>query len=300
MLTLPPILAAHLATGTTTLCTCWRLTRGDGVVLGFTDHDRDLSFDGTTFEAASGFTATEAKASLGNAVDNLEVTGALTSDRLTAAELADGAYDDAKVEIWRVNWADVAQRVLLRTGSLGETGHGSSSFFAEVRGLTHVLGQEQGRTYQYTCDAELGDARCSVALTNPVFRGTGAVAAVSADGTLTVSGLSTFTTGWFTRGVITWTSGARAGRSDRVRRHEVSVGVVTLDVWQRSAVPQSVGDTFTAVAGCNKDFATCREKFANGLNFRGMPHMPGNDFLTRYPNRDDASNDGNSAFSQRT
>ena len=57
----------------TTLCWCWRLTRRDGVNMGFTDHDRDLQFDGTTFEAAAGFTASEIRRSVGLSVDNLEV-----------------------------------------------------------------------------------------------------------------------------------------------------------------------------------------------------------------------------------
>lgn len=48
---LSPEFEAHLKSGSTTLCWCWRLTRRDGVVSGFTDHDRDVSFDGTVFEA---------------------------------------------------------------------------------------------------------------------------------------------------------------------------------------------------------------------------------------------------------
>ena len=76
MKSLPPSLQSHLDSGTTTLAWCWRLTRGDGLVQGFTDHDRDLAFDGTTFAAATGFTATEIKDAVGLAVDNLEVESA--------------------------------------------------------------------------------------------------------------------------------------------------------------------------------------------------------------------------------
>ena len=129
---LSPALAAHLATGATTLAWCWRLTRRDGVVQGFTDHDRALTFDGTTFEAAAGFTASEIKDQIGLSVDNLEVSGALTSDHLDEADLSAGLYDDARVEIFRVNWADSAQRVLMRSGSLGEVRRSGSAFAAEV------------------------------------------------------------------------------------------------------------------------------------------------------------------------
>ncbi len=293
---IPPALQAHLDSGTTTLCTCWRLTRADGVRLGFTDHDRDLTFDGTTFEAATGFTATEVRETVGGNVDNLEVEGALTSGRLTPEDLANGVYDDAGVEIWRVNWQAPAGRVLLRRGSLGEIGHGGASFTAEVRGLAHYLQQQQGRTYQYACDAVLGDARCGVTLNGAAYTGTGAVLTSPLPQRLTVSGLAGYATGWFTRGLLTWTSGADAGRKAMVRAHGVSGGGVTLDLWQRPVTAIGPGSTFTITAGCDQQFATCKAKFANGVNFRGHPHMPGNDFISRYPNRDDARHDGASLY----
>ncbi|MCB1485390.1 MAG: DUF2163 domain-containing protein, partial [Hyphomicrobiaceae bacterium] len=157
---LTPGLQAHLDSGTTTLCWCWRLTRKDGTVQGFTDHDRALSFDSTTFEASSGFTASEITDALGLSVDNLEVTGALSSASLSEEDLAAGRYDDARVEIFRVNWQNPDERVVMRTGSLGEVRRADNSFTAEVRGLAHYLQQPKGRLFQYTCDADLGDARC--------------------------------------------------------------------------------------------------------------------------------------------
>ncbi len=121
MKALPIALDAHLKTGATTLCWCWRLTRGDGQRLGFTDHDKDLVFDGTTFEAAAGFTASDIRDGIGLSVDNLEVTGALSSLLLSEDDLAAGRYDEAKVEIFRVNWQDTGQRVLMRSGSSGRS-----------------------------------------------------------------------------------------------------------------------------------------------------------------------------------
>ena len=43
------------------------------------------------------------------------------------------------------------------------------------------------------------------------------------------------------------------------------------------------GDAVTVLAGCDRRFATCRDKFANSINFRGFPHIPGNDFVLSYP-----------------
>jgi uncharacterized phage protein (TIGR02218 family) len=134
---------AHLDSGATTLAWCWRLTRADGTQLGFTDHDRDLAFDGTDFEAGCGFTGSEVKQSLGLSVDNLDASGALASDRLNEADLASGLFDDARVEIWRVNWADTAQRVLVMAGSVGEVKRAEGAFTAELRSLAHYLHQRR-------------------------------------------------------------------------------------------------------------------------------------------------------------
>jgi uncharacterized phage protein (TIGR02218 family) len=276
---LPPAVQAHLATGTTTLAWCWRITRNDGTRLGFTDHDRDLAFDDTTFEAATGFTASEIRDALGLSVDNLEVSSALKSDRLNEDHLASGLYDDAAVEIWRVNWADTEQRVLMRSGSLGEVRRSGAAFTAEVRGLAHYLQQPRGRLYQSGCDADLGDARCGIDLDNPALRGTGIVLAAASPRLLTASGLAAFATGWFTRGLVTFTSGANAGRSQEVKRHALSGPEATLELWQPMALAISAGDTFTVTAGCDKQFATCKAKFANTASFRGFPHMPGPDYV---------------------
>lgn len=273
-------LAAHLATGATTLCWCWRLTRKDGAIQGFTDHDRDLTFDGTVFEAAAGFTASEIKDALGLSVDNLEVESALSSSRLAEADLAAGLYDEAKVEIWRVNWQAADQRVLMRSGSLGEVKRAGTAFSAEVRGLAHYLNQPKGRLFQYTCDADLGDARCGVDLEALAFKGTGEILAASSARRFTASGLGSYASGWFTRGLLTFTSGAASGQRIEVKSHALAGTIATIELWQPARLPLGAGQTFAVTAGCDKHLATCKAKFANVVRFRGFPHMPGNDFVT--------------------
>lgn len=292
----PPALQAHLDTGATTLCWCWRITRHDGAKLGFTDHDRDLTFDGTTFEAATGFTASEVRESIGLSVDNLEVDGALRSDRLAADDLEAGLYDDAAVEIFRVNWIEPAQRLLIRAGSLGEVRRDSGAFTAEIRGVSHYLQQEAGRSFQYSCDAILGDSRCGINLALPAFRGTGSIVAAQSPTRFTASGLAAYASDWFSRGLVSWTGGPNLGRSVEVKLHTVIDGDVVLELWQRPASVIAAGHAFQITAGCDKRIETCRARFANAANFRGFPHMPGNDFVTGYPNSDDANNDGRSLF----
>ena len=116
MKALSAALQAHLDGGTTTLAWCWRIERGDGVVFGFTDHDRELSFGGVTYEPDSGFAASEIRSGTDLAVDAQDAEGVLTSDTITETDILDGRWDNAAVEVWRVNWDAVGQRVLMLSG----------------------------------------------------------------------------------------------------------------------------------------------------------------------------------------
>ncbi|HSC17809.1 MAG TPA: DUF2163 domain-containing protein [Rhizomicrobium sp.] len=283
MKTIPPDLQAHLISGATTLCWCWKIVRGDNVALGFTDHDMAVIFDGVTYEAVSGFTASEVQSTLGLAVDNLTVLGALSADAITEADLAAGFYDNAGIEIWRVNWAAPEQRVLMRKGNLGEVKRGKTAFQAEVRGLAHLLNQPVGRAYGYSCDADLGDARCTIDLTGPLYRGVGTVATITDARRFTASGLDSFADQWFSGGKLTWTSGANANRAMEVKRHGVVGSRVSIELWQQMSESISIGDAFIVTAGCDKQFGTCKAKYDNAVNFRGFPYMPGNDAVTSYP-----------------
>jgi len=297
MKTLPPGFQAHLDSGATTLCWCWRLARADGVVMGFTDHDQDLVFGGVTYAASSGFTASEIQSQLGLAVDNLTATGALSSAAITEAELVAGLYDDAEIEIWRVNWTDASQRVLMRKGNLGEVSRGKTAFQAEIRGLAHRLNQPVGRAYLRVCDADLGDARCGIDLTDAAYHAAGSVAALLTPGRVfTASGLAGFASGWFSGGRIFFTSGANQGRAMEVKAHGKSGSAVTIELWQAMSATIAAEDAFTITAGCDKSFDTCKAKFANGDRFRGYPYMPGNDAVIAYPNASDGTLNGGSRY----
>ncbi|HPG89239.1 MAG TPA: DUF2163 domain-containing protein [Hyphomicrobium sp.] len=278
---LPAGLDAHLATRATTLCWCWRLTRNDGGRFGFTDHDKALTFDGTTFEASAGFTASDIKDGIGLSVDNLDVSGALTSAALTDDDLSSGRYDDARVEIYRVNWQNVSQRVLMRSGSLGEVRRAGSAFSAEVRGLQHYLQQPKGRLYQYACDADLGDARCGVNLASSTYRGTATITTVFSPRRFQVSGLNSYAHDFFSRGLASFASGPALGTAIEIKSHSKKASLTTIELWVEAEGPPVVGNTLVVTAGCDKRIETCRARFANAVNFRGFPSMPGNEYLTK-------------------
>ena len=287
--------AELLGRETTTLCRCWKIARADGVEMGFTDHDRALSFGGVSFEPETGFSGTEIETSLGLAVDNAEAMGALRSDAIREEDVALGLYDGAEVTRWVVDFTDVGRRVKLSVGVVGEIRRRDLAFEVEVLGRSEALNRPVGRVYQRSCDATLGDARCGVVLEG-AFRKAGTVLGMQDARRFSVEGdVAGSPAGWFDHGTLEWTSGPNAGRVVSVRRFFSQGSVVVVDLWNTPAAPIQAGDAFELVAGCDKAASTCREKFANFENFRGFPLMPGEDWSTAYPRADEV-HDGGSLF----
>lgn len=260
----------------TTLCFCWRVTKRDGTALGFTDHDRALAFDFTSFEPQSGFSQSEAQSSLGLAVDAAEIEGALSSARLSEDEIDAGLFDGAKVETFRVDWNAPDGAELIRISAIGKIIRRDGALVAELESLVRNLDRPAGRYLRRSCDAELGDARCGVALAG--FGAAGIVVARAGTGTYVVSGLDAFADGWFCGGKLT-----TEGRAHRVTAHRRGTEGVLVSLEGGDLVP---GSPFTITAGCDKAYSTCRDKFANTLNFRGFPHLPGNDVAYGYVSED--------------
>lgn len=291
MKTLPTGLQAHLDSGTTTMCYCWRVTRKDETVLGFTDHDEDLVFDSTTFSASTGFSASMAQQTLGLSVDNMELVSALNSEAITEDDIAAGRYDDAFVEIFHVNWQDTSQRVTVLTGNLGELTLNGISYTAEMRSLVNRLNQKIGRVYQRTCDAVFGDGRCKFNKASVTYTGT--VVSAASPRSIEFSGISALDDDYFSRGVLTWLTGPNAGVAYDIKVHAGDV----IELWTPCTETPQVGDTASITAGCLQTAEVCKTKFNNLANFQGFPHMPGNDIVTTYPTQGGSNQDGGSRVS---
>lgn len=278
MRALPAALQAHLDSGTTTLCRCWIVRRTDGVVQGFTDHDRTIEIEGVRCDAESGMAATGDVTKRGFGVGGLEIEGALSSDGLDPLDLETGRYDGAVIELWLVNWQAVEERVLLRRGTLGEVACQDRAFRAEVRGPMQALETVRGRVYTHTCDADLGEPRCGVDLTGMGRNGR----IVAVDGVrVELSELAGDPEGWFTHGVLAVVSGAERGATREITAHRIENGVVIVTL-RSEVLGVKAGDRVTATPGCDKRFATCRSKFQNHLNFQGFPHLVGPDRAFSY------------------
>jgi uncharacterized phage protein (TIGR02218 family) len=272
----------HLATGCTTVCHLWRVQRRDGTVMGFTDHDGPITLEGVTFRADTGLTAQALQQTTGLSVDNTEAVGALSDLSIAEDDIAAGRYDRAEVTAWLVNWQDLDQRICLFRGHFGEITHGDGVFKVELRGLTERLNQQQGRTFQRTCGAVLGDGKCRVDLTDGAFSHEETLDA-SAGKALLLAEAGQFADGWFTGGTVEVLTGNAAGLRAVVKSDVTAAGGRSLTLWEGFSVPVLAGDRVRVQAGCNRAMRTCHEKFDNLLNFRGFPHIPGDDWIASYP-----------------
>ena len=275
----------HLKTGATHVCHAWALTRQDGEVLGFTDHDRALTFEGITFRADSGLSAMALQQSTGLSVDNTEAMGALSADAISEAEIDAGRYDRAEVRAWLVKWDEPDVRKLIFRGEIGEISRSDGAFRAEIRGLTDGLNQPVGRVYQKPCAAVLGDTNCGVDLETLGYTHDGPVSAVEENRVLRFPELSAFAPEWFQRGLVRVTSGQAKGLTGMVKDDRIEGGARVIELWDSLRAPVVAGDQITLIVGCDKRFETCRFKFNNVLNFQGFPDIPQDDWVMVHPAR---------------
>lgn len=271
---IPAPLQAHLDSGSTSLAMLWKLTRRDGQVFGFTDHDQPITFEGLTYATASAYETSAVRSTGDLAVDNLEAEGLIDADGFTAEDLEAGLWDGAQLELREVNWRDLGQGArLVRVGELGEVQRDGLRYRAELRGLSARLANNIGRALYPTCDAALGDARCGVDLAP--LRVTTTIHTVLSAGAFTVNGLAQ-ATGWFDFGEVEFLSGLNAGQRLEIKRHELGTPS-QFELQLPTPRAMTAGDSIRLLAGCAKTKAACKDKFNNLLRFRGFSFVPNAD-----------------------
>lgn len=265
---------------TTTTARAWAITRGDGLTLGFTDHDGELQFQGISFRPDSGMTASALVQGTGLSVDNSEAEGALTDDAITERDLLAGRWDGAMLEMWEVDWRNVVKRTLTFRGTLGEVSRGSGAFRAELRGLSEPLNASMGRVYHPLCAARLGDGKCGVGLGGPEWTHEAQIEALEHGRIFRFASFPAYDTTWFERGTLHVLSGDAKGLSATIKNDIASPnGGREIELWQELGLMPAIGDRLRLVAGCDKRSVTCKAKFRNYQNFRGFPHLPSEDWL---------------------
>jgi|SRR5665213_1556680 len=303
MKTVPSGMQSDLNAGSTTHCFCWKVTRVDTTVMGFTDHDQNITFGGVTYEASTGFTASAIKNTNSLAVDDSQADGALSSSAITEADIDAKKYDYAEVSVLRVDWSNPSTNNLeIFTGYLGTLTRGKVSFMTELRSIAQALNQPTGKLYTKTCSVDLFSTECGLSvggITNGLLTNVDVSAVfsrrmfASTDGTLI--GIAS---GFYNGGLLTWTSGNNTGAAIEVKSHALQVNgsVAWIELWESMPADIQANDDFSIRVGCDKTIGTCLAKFNNVVNFRGFPRMPGPDIALQFASQQDR-NDGTSWYS---
>jgi len=273
---------AHVSNEVTTLCKCWVLETRAGEKIGFTDHDCDISLEGVLCERDAGIESSDVEERIGLNVNTSEVSGALASDFITETDIDTGKYDGARVSSYVVNWNDSRQYMLDQVALVGEITRRDGHYKMELRSLSSTLEQTKGYHFIRRCQADLGDSRCKVSLNENALKTDGTVDEVLSGFIIRVKGVEQYESNWFRGGLLTWKTGLNINRSIEVTEHIKSDGSVVLHFWKPLPEPVQEFDTFEVRVGCDKEFATCKNKFANTVNFQGFPHMPGNKFVLNH------------------
>lgn len=265
-------MSAQARASATSLAFGWSLERRDGAGVALTSHDRTIAAEDTTYVAAPGLMPNAVQA--GSLDEPLaELTCALNGSVLSSGDLQSGRWDGARATLALLDWNAAASFAILCEGELGEVTHQGESFSVDFRGAGRFLERPACPGTSPTCRAALGDKDCRIDLAGRELR-TRVISVTGSSVELEAEAGDSFVLG-----TLRWLSGANCGLKDQVVSREGRA------IRLRQTPPFEVkqGDAVLLREGCDKRLQTCRDRFGNVANFRGEPHLPGGDFLTRYP-----------------
>lgn len=190
-------LVTHINGELLTIATCWKVTRPDGQVFRFTDHDQDilLELDTTApdtferYEAESGYTRSSIVNKSDFSVDSLDTEGVvesildslLTGTAITQRDLRAGLFDDAEVLLFIVDWRRTigpnplpkeSEIGIMRKGNLGAVSLLDEQYKTELRGLMQQLQTDTGKVYAPLCRVDLFSTPCGLTASEFVHTGT--------------------------------------------------------------------------------------------------------------------------------
>lgn len=258
----------------TAIAFCWRIERADGAGLALTSHDAPLTSGGITYHAAPGMLPAAIQRRAGLEANGGEVSGAITSASLGEQDLVLGRWDGARVMLVATEWEQSeAEPVPLMQGELGEVRLEKGQFKAELRGAAARLEAAICPETSPECRAELGDKKCRVDLAGRTM----IAVILGIEGNALI--LDRTVSSDFLWGRVRIVSGANCGLMSVLVEAEGD----RIELREAMRAELKAGDRIELRHGCDKSFATCSARFGNAANFRGEPHLPGNDLLTRYP-----------------
>ena len=250
------------------------------MILGFTGHDRDLRRDGIRYRANPGMTPSAISLRDGFSADSMDVEGVLDASTLSAADLDAGRWNGAQLELLACDWQHAEAGMLrLMRGTIGDVIHavgdgGGGTFRVELVSDMARLEREGAPQCSPLCRADLGDARCGVAMDGRRRQRR----ATHVSGTQIELDAPLPDPGNYVHGRLRFVSGGMAGLDRRI----AAVDGIALRVDEPVRSEGLAGSMLWIWEGCDRRFETCATRFGNSVSFDGEPHVPGTDALVRY------------------
>lgn len=264
-----------LADPATQIATLWRITRADGVILRLCDWDTALAADGETWQPNGSTERSSVRLGVGLQPGNTDIRGIFAAGQITEADMLSGRYDYAALLV-SLGFANLAlPSIQIASGRFGEVSADNGQYTVAINDLVQALQSSVGESTSAACRATFGDARCQASFAT--WRHTYTLSSVTDARTLVLTGPSLLPSGTYAQGVVEIMSGAATGLRMEVKAW--ASGTLTLGLYLPLPILPAAGDSVRVTAGCDKALATCRDVFANTINFQGEPHVPGLDAL---------------------
>lgn len=282
---------ARLQSSSTSLCRAWTFLRTDGFELNLIEHDEDVVFNTRNFIKLHSIDTGQIENLFALNQDSASFEGGFGAGGFSLNDINAGLWENAKATLYVVDWQSPQYFVQIWQGQINAIKYDNYSFEIDLIGLEAALNQTIGRSFSRLCDANLGDAKCSVNL-NSITNKISTIINGNIDFYgFEVASFASSNESQFLNGKISFKSGALSGQSYEIKEIIHNSNVQFKFRNQLKALPQ-IGDAIDIFIGCDKSFETCKSVFNNRANFRGCPHLPGESIVFATPNA--TANDGGS------
>ncbi len=275
-------LSARITDGETSLTECLLVTKRDGTQIGFTKLNADVVFEGVTYRAAPAMDLTNIGVEAGLNVDESQLRAAFVEGFATKLQLRSRQFEDAAFERFFIDWQHPTDgRVVVQKGRIGRIPEADDTFSAELHSLAALAQRPVGDICSPTCrHKRLGDSGCQLEMTkmhptlNTALRVRGLVVTSVIDAQTFRCSSAGLPDGYFTDGLIYWTSGENNGLEQDVLSHTNIGAIVEIVLQEPMPATIAVNDEFTGEWGCDRTLPAC-VSVGNVVNRDAEDYLPG-------------------------
>lgn len=279
MLVLDPAMEALRTAKFHRFAAVWTITRLDGTIYRFTDHDMPITVGGNEHTPVNGVKSSAIQKTRDFKTENVQMLGVLDDSSITDQDLLTGLFRDATVEWQLVDWLFPWQGYFrAQDYVVGDVSHDGINWVARLESLERDFTRKIGRRFTRSCPYILGSTECGATRVN--F--SPAITAVDTQD----NSRRKFTVTWPSSpsvlschgGEVVWTSGDNNGLSGVMREGSGSIpGSVIIILHTPMPHEIDTSDDITIYQGCDKTLVTCDDRFSNSDNYGGFPAIPGTD-----------------------